>query len=61
MDGLFAPYRDQQLNFASLGVDDPVRHRLDTWGVGNDAAHICLVIVQVLDELEGNVERRGND
>ncbi|HEX9091719.1 MAG TPA: hypothetical protein VF831_09535 [Anaerolineales bacterium] len=24
----------QQLNFASFGVDDPVGHRLDTWGVG---------------------------
>jgi hypothetical protein len=25
---------DQQLNFAALGADDPVRHRMDTWGVG---------------------------
>jgi hypothetical protein len=23
---------DQQLNFAALGFDDPVGHRLDTWG-----------------------------
>jgi len=25
---------DIQLNFASLGVNDPIGHRLDTWGVG---------------------------
>jgi hypothetical protein len=34
-------------------------HRLDTWGVGNDAAHICLAIVHVLDDQEGIVDVRG--
>jgi hypothetical protein len=24
---------DQQLNFASLGVDDPIGHHQGTWGV----------------------------
>jgi hypothetical protein len=43
------------LNFASLGVDDPIRHRLGTWRVGNDVAHIYLAIVYVLDDHEGIV------
>ncbi len=46
----------QQLNFAALGVDDPSGHNLGTWGVGNSAACICLVIVHVLDNLEGVVD-----
>jgi hypothetical protein len=47
------------LNFASLGVDDPIGHRLDTWGVGYRAAHIRLVTVLVLDDLCNCIYMRG--
>jgi hypothetical protein len=55
----------QQWNFAALallatlGVDDPVGHRLGTWGVGNYAANIYLVIVLVLDDLGDCIYARG--
>jgi hypothetical protein len=38
------------LNFASLGVDDPIGHRLDTWGVGVGIRAACLPRLCVIHE-----------
>jgi hypothetical protein len=37
----------------------PVGHRLDTWGVINNAAYIYLVIVYVLDDQEDVLDLGG--
>jgi hypothetical protein len=43
----------------SPNIDDPAGHRTDTLGVGNHTSHICFVIVQVSDDLEGIVDTGG--
>ena len=47
------------MNFASLGVDDPIGHHPDTRGAGNYASHIYFVAVQELDNLEGGIDAGG--